>query len=320
MSWKSELADSLTQPSHLAEFFDIDPAPLVAVAARYPMRITPHTLQLIESPGDPLWRQAVPDPAELIPDRLPEDSLNEAHFSPVAAVVHRYPDRALLLVSGICPGYCRFCTRKSRVGTSALCFSAAELDAGINYIAGTPSIRDVILTGGDPLLLDDQALCEILDRLHRISHVEIVRIGSRVPVVLPSRITAELCRQLRRFAPLYLNTHFNHPRELTPAVAQGCGRLIDAGIVLGNQSVLLRGVNDNFEVMAELCRGLLRLRVRPYYLHQLDQVKGAGHFRVPKSQGLAIMAALRGQVSGLAIPHYVQDPPDGSGKIPVGEG
>ncbi|PLX86801.1 MAG: lysine 2,3-aminomutase [Desulfuromonas sp.] len=320
MSWKSELADSLTLPHLLAEHFDVDPSPLVAVSARYPMRITPHTLKLIKSSGDPIWRQAVPDPAELVADDLPEDSLNEAHFSPTAAVVHRYPDRALLLVSGACPGYCRFCTRKSRVGTSTLCFSAAELDAGIDYIAATPSIRDVILTGGDPLLLEDQQLCEILDRLCRISHIEIVRIGSRVPVTLPARITAELCQQLRRFAPLYLNTHFNHPRELTPASAQSCGRLVDAGIVLGNQTVLLRGVNDNAATMAELCRGLLRLRVRPYYLHQLDQVKGTGHFRVPKAQGLAIMAALRGQISGLAIPHYVQDPPDGSGKVLVMEG
>lgn len=320
MSWKAELADSLTQPLQLAELFAVDPQPLAAVVARYPMRITPHTLGLIKVWGDPLWRQSVPDPLELVADLLPEDSLNEASYRPSPAVVHRYPDRALLLVSGLCAGYCRFCTRKSRVGTAALCLSADQIDAGMDYIAATPAIRDVILTGGDPLLLDDEALGAILARLQRIPHVEILRIGSRVPVTLPSRITVRLCRLLRRFRPLYLNTHFNHPRELCRESTLACHRLADAGIVLGNQTVLLRGVNDHPAVMASLVRGLLRLRVRPYYLHQLDQVKGAGHFRVPVATGLSIMASLRGCVSGLAIPHYVQDPPDGSGKVLVNGG
>ncbi|MDT8441804.1 MAG: KamA family radical SAM protein [Desulfuromonadales bacterium] len=314
MSWQTELADSLTSPAQLAELFAIDPAPLAAVVARYPMRITPHTLGLLQSPGDPIWRQVIPDLRELQGDLLPEDSLNEAAFRPVPAVVHRYPDRALLLVSGVCAGYCRFCTRKSRVGSSALCFSAAQIDDGIAYLAATPTIRDVILTGGDPLLRDDESLGEILARLRQIRHVDILRIGSRVPVTLPSRITAPLCRLLARSAPLYLNTHFNHPRELTPAAAAACARLADAGIVLGNQAVLLRGVNDDAATMAELCRGLLRMRVRPYYLHQLDRVKGADHFRVDVAAGRAIVAGLRGRVSGLAIPHYVVDPPDGSGK------
>lgn len=317
MSWKKELAQSITTPEQLSERFGIDPEPLRAVVARYPLRITPHTLSLIKEVGDPIWRQTVADPVELDPDNWPEDSMNEAAHAPVAAVVHRYPDRALLLVSGQCAGYCRFCTRKSRVGTPEYRFSKEQIKEGVAYIAATPEIRDVILTGGDPLLLDDEPLDEILAGLRRIEHVEILRIGSRVPVTLPSRITPELCRILRRHAPLYLNTHFNHPRELTDQAAVACNRLADAGIVLGNQTVLLKGVNDDSDVLAELCRGLLRLRVRPYYLHHLDRAKGTGHHEVSTEEGLAIVESLRGKVSGMAIPHYVKDPPDGGGKVEV---
>ncbi len=315
MTWKSQLAESITTPDQLAALFGIDPEPLRAVAARYPLLITPHTLALIEKPGDPIWLQCVPDLRELADDDLPEDSLNERAFSPVPAVVHRYPDRALLLVSGHCGGYCRFCTRKNRVGTAALTYSSRQIAAGLDYIAATPAIRDVILTGGDPLLLDDDRLAGILDRLYGMPHVEMVRIGSRVPVTLPARITPELCALLSRYRPLYLNTHFNHPRELTEASAAACARLADAGIPLGNQTVLLRGVNDDPEVMRALCRGLLQLRVRPYYLHQLDQARGTGHFRVPVERGLEIVAAMRGRISGLGIPQYVIDPPGGEGKV-----
>jgi lysine 2,3-aminomutase len=317
MTWNSQLVDSVVTPEQLAERFGIDPEPLRAVAARYPLRITPHYLDLIEKPGDPIWRQCVPDLRELAVDDLPEDSLNESSFSPVPALVHRYPDRALLLVSGQCAGYCRFCTRKNRVGTKAMAFSATQIDAGIGYIAGTPGIRDVILTGGDPLLLDDARLTEILTRLQSIPHVEMVRIGSRVPVTLPQRITPQLCRLLARFQPLYLNTHFNHPRELVEASIAACARLADAGIPLGNQTVLMRGVNDDPEVMITLCRGLLKMRVRPYYLHHLDQARGTAHFRVPVERGLEIIAAMRGRVSGLGIPQYVVDPPGGQGKVPL---
>ena len=317
MTWKIQLSNSLVAPEQLAARFGIDPAPLRAVAARYPLRITPHSLGLIQKPGDPIWRQCVPDLCELAEDDLPEDSLNERAFSPLPAVVHRYPDRALLLVSGQCAGYCRFCTRKNRVGTAALAFSAEQVAAGIAYIAATPAIRDVILTGGDPLLLDDDRLEEILEQLYNIPHVEMIRIGSRVPVTLPERITPQLCSLLARFQPLYLNTHFNHPSELVAASIGACARLADAGIPLGNQTVLLRGVNDDPGVMLELCRGLLRMRVRPYYLHHLDQAKGTGHFRVPVERGLEIIAAMRGQVSGLGIPHYVVDPPGGQGKVPM---
>jgi lysine 2,3-aminomutase len=314
MNWKAELADSLVTPEQLAERFGIDPEPLRAVAIRYPLRITPHTLSLIEKPGDPIWLQCIPDPCELARDDLPEDSLNERSFAPVPAVVHRYPDRALLLVSGQCAGYCRFCTRKNRVGTASLIFSDAEIAAGLDYIAATPNIRDVILTGGDPLLLDDERLEEIMSQLQHIPHLEMLRIGSRVPVTIPHRITSQLCRLLARYHPLYLNTHFNHPRELSAESVAACKLLADAGIPLGNQTVLLRGVNDDPETMIDLCRGLLKMRVRPYYLHHLDQAKGTGHFRVPVERGLEILAAMRGQISGLGIPQYVVDPPDGSGK------
>lgn len=317
MTWKSQLADSITTPAQLAKRFGIDPEPLRAVAARYPLRITPHYLNLIEKPGDPIWRQCVPALNELVVDDLPEDSLNESAFSPSPAVVHRYPDRALLLVSGQCAGYCRFCTRKNRVGTAALAFSAKQVSEGVAYIASSPGIRDVILTGGDPLLLDDDRLEEILTSLYKIPHVEMIRIGSRVPVTLPERITPQLCQLLARFQPLYLNTHFNHPRELVAASIGACMRLADAGIPLGNQTVLLRGVNDDPKVMAELCRGLLKMRVRPYYLHHLDQAGGTAHFRVPVERGLEIITAMRGHISGLAIPQYVVDPPGGQGKVPL---
>jgi lysine 2,3-aminomutase len=319
-SWKQQLAAGLTRPEQLAAFFNIDPAPLRHVAERYPMLITPHYLRLIEQPGDPIWRQCVPDPLELLPDQLFDDPLNEAAFSPVPAVVHRYPDRALLMVSGTCAGFCRFCTRKSRVGRPQLCFSDRQIDEGIAYIAGQSTIRDVILTGGDPLLLDDDRLVDCLAHLRRIPHVEILRIGSRVPVTLPDRVTPALCEQLARFQPLYLNTHFNHPRELTPAAREACARLADAGLPLGNQTVLLRGVNDDPEVMADLCRGLLSMRVKPYYLHQMDLAKGTRHFRVPVERGLEIVGALRGNVSGMGIPNYMADPPGGEGKVVLSRG
>ena len=317
MTWQQQLADSITTLELLAGHFEIDPEPLRSVTDRYPLLITPHYFSLIETPGDPIWRQCVPTPDELATDDLPEDSMNEQAFAPAPAVVHRYPDRALLLVSGRCAGYCRFCTRKSRVGTAGLCFSAKQIDEGIAYIAATPEIKDVILSGGDPLLLDDESLADLLAAIGRIGHVEMVRIGSRIPVTLPERITPQLCRLLSRFQPLYINTHFNHPRELTPDSAAACARLADAGLPLGSQTVLLDGVNDNSAVMIELCRGLLKMRVRPYYLHHLDQARGTAHFRVPVERGLEIVADMRGQVSGLGIPQYVIDPPGGEGKVPL---
>ena len=315
--WQQNLKDSLTDPAELAARFGMDAAPLAQVAARYPLRITPHYLGLLREPGDPLWRQCVPDPRELDAGDLDDDPLAEGIHAPLPAVVHRYPDRVLLLAGTSCALYCRFCTRKRKVGCAGEAISFGALTEGIRYIERTPGIRDVLLSGGDPLLLSDGLLGEVLGRLQKIPHVEMVRIGSRVPVTLPERVTAGLCAVLRRHHPLYLNTHFNHPREISPEAADACRRLADAGVPLGNQSVLLRGVNDDPGVMLELVRGLLRIRVRPYYLHQMDLVAGTGHFRTPVETGLAILQALRRETSGMAVPHYVIDLPGGKGKVPL---
>ena len=314
--WQQALKESITTPQQLSEVFPFDPRPLEGVVQRYPMRITPHYLGLIESVGDPIWQQCVPDIREMDAAGL-VDPLGEEDLSPVPAVIHRYPDRVIFLASGSCASYCRFCTRKRKVGCRELALSFRELRDGIDYIAATPQIRDVIFSGGDPLLLPDSVLADLLAKVHAIPHVEIIRIGSRVPVTLPERITDKLCQLLKRFAPLYFNTHFNHPRELTPQSAEACAKLADAGIVLGNQTVLLRGINDRPETLAELFRGLLRMRVRPYYLHQMDLVRGAEHFRTSVGVGLKILQALRGPVSGLASPYYVIDLPGGKGKVPL---
>ncbi len=312
--WQQSLHDSIVSVEQLAGWFNIDPLPLAAVAARYPLRITPYYLGLIEQVGDPIWKQCVPDVLELADDGL-VDPLAEEELSPVPTVIHRYPDRVIFYVSGSCSSYCRFCTRKRKVGCSDSSVSFRGLRDGIDYIAANSQIRDVIFSGGDPLLLPDSVLYDLLQRISAIPHVEIIRIGSRVPVTLPERITPQLCAMLKQFAPLYLNTHFNHPQELTRAAGEACGRLADAGIVLGNQTVLLKGVNDQPQIIAELFRGLLQLRVRPYYLHQMDLTRGTGHFRTPVATGLKIMHSLRGTISGLAIPNYVIDLPGGKGKV-----
>jgi len=316
-AWQESLQRSVTTAQQLAERFDVDVAALTAVAERYPLRITPHILQLIESPGDPLGRQFIPDPRELETGGLPEDPLAEEAYSPLPALVHRYSDRALLLAAGSCAAYCRFCTRKRRVGCAGGKVSFGEIEQALGYIEAHTEIRDVLISGGDPLLMTDALLRQLLDRLQRLPHVEMIRIGSRVPVVLPERITDSLCRLLAGYRPLYLNTHFNHPRELTPESRQACQRLADAGVILGNQTVLLRGVNDDAATLLELCRGLLRIRVRPYYLHQLDLTAGAGHFRTPLATGLTIMNRLRGAITGLGIPQFVVDLPGGKGKVPL---
>jgi lysine 2,3-aminomutase len=314
--WQRDLAESIDSPAQLAGRFHVDAAALQTVADRYPQRITPYYFGLIREPGDPIWRQCVPDSRELA-DTQQSDPLNEQGLSPVPGLIHRYPDRVVWLVSMHCAVYCRFCMRKGRVGCPTGQGSGAGPGEVLDYIAGNPAIRDVILSGGDPLLLDDDRLETILAGLRRIPHVEIIRIGTRAPVTLPSRITVRLCRMLKRYHPLYLNTHFNHPQEITSVSARACGRLADAGIQLGNQTVLLKGVNDNPAVMKRLMQQLLAIRVRPYYLHQMDLVKGTGHFRTPVAQGVEIMATLRGHTSGLASPCFVIDLPGGKGKIPV---
>jgi lysine 2,3-aminomutase len=314
--WQQSLHDAVTSVEQLADHFDFDPRPLTVVEAKYPLRITPYYLGLIEQVGDPIWKQSVPDLHELSGDGL-VDPLAEESFSPVPAIIHRYPDRVIFYVSGSCASYCRFCTRKRKVGCPDMAPSFRELRDGIEYIAENSQIHEVIFSGGDPLVLPDAVLGDLLARVHAIPHVEIIRIGTRVPVTLPERITDRLCSMLKKFQPLYLNTHFNHPRELTQQAADACARLADAGIVLGNQTVLLRGVNDQVEIISELFRGLLKMRVRPYYLHQMDLTRGTGHFRTSVKTGLEIIHSLRGPVSGLALPHYIVDLPGGKGKVPL---
>lgn len=315
-NWIRKLADSITAPEDIPSRLKVDREGIREVVRRYPMRITPYYLGLIREPGDPIWRQCVPDPLELTDDRQVDDPLDEERLSPVPGIIHRYPDRVVWLISSACAVYCRFCMRKRSVGCAGGTPSAA-FDPPLAYLAGNKDIRDVILSGGDPLLLPDDMLDDILSRLRNIEHVEIVRIGSRVPVTLPERITPGLCRMLKKHHPLYLNTHFNHPREITPESAAACARLADAGIPLGNQTVLLRGVNDDPAVMKSLMQKLLAIRVRPYYIHQMDLVRGTGHFRTKVQCGIEIMEGLRGHTSGLATPYYVIDLPGGKGKVPV---
>ena len=315
--WQKSLAASINSLEELTKRFRIDPESLQPVAERYPMRITPYYLSLVQEIGDPIWRQCVPDPRELENGHLPVDPLNEVASSPVPGLIHRYPDRVVLLVSSTCATLCRFCMRKSWIHSQAGSNTNNSIEAALEYIQKTSAIRDVILSGGDPLLLADEFLESILARLRKIPHVEIIRVGSRAPVTLPNRITPRLCRMLKRYHPVYVNTHFNHPLEITPQSTEACARLADARIPVGNQTVLLKGVNDNLEVMKELMQKLLTIRVRPYYLHHMDLAKGTHHFRTSVEQGLKIMAGLRGYTSGMAIPYYVIDPPGGKGKVPI---
>ena len=259
----------------------------------------------------------MPDARELEDHSQCPDPLDESALSPVPGLIHRYPDRVVLLVSNRCPVYCRFCMRKRHVGSGDAPLSEGEFQKALDYIAAHPEIHDVILSGGDPLMLDDASLATILSGLRAIPHVAIIRIGTRVPVTLPARITPELCALLRTFHPLYINTHFNHPDEITADSTAACALLADAGIPLGNQTVLLKGVNDSVETMRRLMTGLLAIRVRPYYLHQMDLVQGTAHFRTSVRTGLEIIRGLRGHISGLAVPHYVIDLPGGKGKVAI---
>ena len=282
----------------------------------FEFRISPAMLDLIEEPGDPIWNQYVPTMAELdIKDGI-VDSLNEDEDSPVPNITHRYPDRALFLVSPVCASYCRFCTRRRKVGDPEK-IPMSQFESAFKYLEEHTEIRDVIMSGGDPLLLNERRLDMILTRLRSIKHIEIIRIGSRVPCHLPERITTELTDVLKKHHPLWINTHFNHPRELTPAAVKGLGMLADAGIPLGCQTVLLKGVNDNPVVMKQLMHKLMLARVRPYYIYMADQVAGAEHFRTTVQTGIQIMESLRGWTSGLANPYFVIDAPGGGGKIPL---
>ena len=278
--------------------------------------ITPYYAGLIKTKGDPIYRQIVPDPAELVENSGVSDPLDEDHDSPVPSIVHRYPDRVLFLVSHRCASYCRFCTRKRKVGDPSK-INPRYIEEGLDYIRAHEEIRDVIISGGDPLMLSDARLEFILSRLRAIPHLEILRIGTRVPCFLPQRVTPKLAAMLRKYHPLYVNVHFNHPDELTPEANEALGLLADAGIPLGCQTVLLKGVNDDPLVMRRLMQKLLAARVRPYYIYQADYVSGTDHLRTTVQKGLEVMEALRGWTSGLAVPYYCIDAPGGGGKIPV---
>jgi lysine 2,3-aminomutase len=320
--WRWQMANRIRKTEQLFRHFpelqtNSDLAPVIG---KYPMAITPYYASLIRAanPSDPIFRMAVPELQELTdPPFLSPDPLEECRDMPVTGLVHRYPDRALVIATTTCSTYCRHCTRKRVAGTRETTISRQKLERIVRYLNEHPEVKDVIISGGDPLTMSDSQLEMVLSGLRQVPSVEIIRIGTRTPVVLPQRITDELCEMLSRYQPIWINTHFNHPNELTPQAMEACAKLVDSGIPLGNQSVLLRGVNDRPQIIEELCRGLVRNRIRPYYLYQCDIVRGVEHFRTPLSRGIEIMEYLRGRLSGLAIPMFVVDAPHGGGKIPV---
>lgn len=314
--WQQMIRDSIHSVDQIVERFNLDKQVAEELDEFFQARINPYYLSLIRYPGDPIWLQAVPDGVELEDMEGIEDPLNEDEMSPVPNITHRYPDRCLFLVTSQCGMYCRFCTRKRKVGDSGK-ISMKELESAFNYIEQHTEIRDIILSGGDPLMLTDTMLEKILKRLRGIPHVEIIRLGTKMPCVLPHRITHELCEMLKKYHPIYINTHFNHPWEITPESTKACEMLANSGCPVQNQAVLMKGVNDNAEVLMELFQKLLKIRVKPYYLFMADETKGASHFRTSIQTGLDIMKKLRGWTSGLAIPHFVIDAPGGGGKIPL---
>ncbi len=289
-------------------------------SGRFIMGIPPYWAALIDSddPTCPIRRQAVPveDEYHLSPNDM-IDPLGEDSHMPVPGLVHRYPDRVLLLVVEVCSMYCRFCTRSRVVGTSAGFSKPMNIDLAIDYIRAHRKIRDVLISGGDPLTLSDDRLDDILTKLKAIPHVEFVRIGTRNPVTLPYRVTESLCQMLVKHKPVWMSLHFNHPKEVTPAVKRACGMLADSGVPLGSQTVLMKGINDRAAIMKKLFHELLKIRVRPYYIYQCDPVKGTAHFRTPVSAGIAVIEKLRGHTTGYAVPAFVVDGPGGGGKIPL---
>jgi len=321
-NWRWQLSNRINTAEEFEKIIPLADSERKALRAPNLFRvdITPYFISLIDpnDPDDPIRKQVVPTSAEMVPfTAMMEDSLAEDRHSPVPGLVHRYPDRVLMLVTTQCASYCRYCTRSRIVGDPSATFSRSEFEMQIEYLQRTPQVRDVLLSGGDPLVLAPKILDEILTRLRQIPHIEIVRIGSRVPVFLPMRITSELTDMLQVHHPLWLNIHVNHSNEITQELAEACDKLTRAGIPLGNQSVLLAGVNDNVHVQRQLVQDLVRIRVRPYYLYQCDLVEGAGHFRTPVAKGIEIMEGLRGHTSGYAVPNYMIDAPGGGGKIPV---
>ncbi len=318
--WQKTLRDeSIATLEKLAEKFgpeNIDVEALRPAFDNFQMRITPAALDQIKEVGDPMWQQYIPTVTELDVVDGVIDSLDEDGDSPVPNITHRYPDRALFLVSPVCASYCRFCTRRRKVGDPEK-ISLKEYESAFQYLEAHSEIRDVILSGGDPMMLSDSRLEYIFQRLRAIPHIEIIRLGSRITSHLPERITPEFCEMVQKYHPIFMNTHFNHPDELTPAAVAALDRLLKAGISLGCQTVLLRGVNDDPKVMMKLMHELLKARVRPYYIYMADQVAGGEHFRTTVQKGLEIIQALRGWTSGLAVPQFVIDAPGGGGKVPL---
>lgn len=320
--WKWQLKNRINTLEELEALLDLTDSERRGISAEgiFRLDITPYFASLMdkEDPTCPVRRQVIPTHHELEPfTSMMEDSLAEDRHSPVPGLVHRYPDRVLMLVTTQCASYCRYCTRSRIVGDPSETFKPDEYKLQLDYLRRTPQVRDVLLSGGDPLTLAPKVLAGLLSELRKIEHIEIVRIGTRVPVFLPMRVTQELCDVLSEYHPLWMNIHVNHPKEITPEVAEACDRLTRAGVPLGNQAVLLRGVNDHSVIMQKLMRELVKIRVRPYYIYQCDLVHGAGHLRTTVAKGLEIMESLRGHTSGYSIPTYVVDAPGGGGKIPV---
>ncbi len=318
--WQWQLANRITTGAALSSYVsltdqlaqDIEQAGKV-----FRWSITPYYASLMDrdNPLCPIRMQAIPCKDEVEEVKGISDPLQEEHQSPTPGLIHRYPDRVALTVSSTCAMYCRHCTRKRFVGEVVQKTSWSAIQAGIDYVSSHSEVRDVLVTGGDPLILPDGRLEQILKQLRSIEHVDIIRIGSRVPVTLPQRITPQLCEMLERYHPIWLNTHFNHPKEITDESATAISRLLKAGIPVGNQTVLLKGINDNLGTMRQLVHGLLRIRVRPYYLYQCDRVVGTQHFWTPLQTGLDIIDGLQGYTSGLAVPQFIVDSP--IGKIPI---
>lgn len=324
--WHWQLKNSISRVETVEKllgvsFDSIEKRKIELTLRKFPLSITPYYLSLIDPKdfrNDPVFRQAFPDPKELEIDNCDmSDPLAEDQDSPAPGITHRYPDRVLFHISNICSMYCRHCTRKRKVGDSDSIPDRAQIEQGLDYIRGATEVRDVLLSGGDPLMLSDDYLDWILTELRAIEHVQVIRIGSRMPVVLPYRVTDELVTMLKKHQPLWLNTHFNHPREITSSSKAAVRKLADAGIPLGNQTVLLAGVNDCVRIVKNLVHKLVENRVRPYYLYQCDLAEGLSHFRTPVGKGIEIMEGLIGHTSGFSIPTYVIDAPGGGGKIPL---
>lgn len=321
--WRWQIRNRITSVDVLSKIIRLseqEKSDIGVCLKKFRMAITPYYASLMDPNNKkcPIRLQAVPSIKELhdsAGDML--DPLHEDEDSPVPGITHRYPDRVLFLVTDQCSMYCRHCTRRRLAGAKDSALPRTQLDRAVGYIQSNRQVRDVVISGGDPLTLSDEGLEYILKKLRAVKHLEIIRIGTRTPVVLPQRITPQLCEILKKYHPVWINTHFNHPLEITPESIEACARLADAGIPLGNQSVLLKGVNDCPSLMTKLLHNLVRMRVRPYYLYQCDLSKGIGHFRTPISKGIEIMESLRGHTSGLAIPTFVVDAPGGGGKIPV---